>query len=379
MDIQLLSQYASNAFLYTIPFLFVLTVVVFFHELGHFLVARYNKVDIESFSVGFGRELFGFVDNKNTRWKFCWIPLGGYVKFIDDEDPTSSINNSVDKSEDINGFHGKSLLARSSIVAAGPIANFILAIILFSFLYTFIGKPTVLPIVESIKEYSAADVAGFNVGDKIVRINDKDIHNFSDIPNIVAVNSGVELTFTIHRKNQEIILFATPGNLESKNIPENTTGIGVLGISGGLSQGNVEIKKYPIHKSFVMGISDTYNIIKVTLNYVGGIIIGKESADQLGGPIRIAQISGQVASMGFSPLISLTALLSVSIGLINLFPVPMLDGGHLFFYAIEAIRKKPLSEKIQGIFFRIGLGFVIFLMIYATWNDLIQLNIFDSF
>ena len=376
MDIQSLSQYASNAFLYTIPFLFVLTVVVFFHELGHFLVARYNKVDIESFSVGFGRELFGFVDSKNTRWKFCWIPLGGYVKFLDDEDPTSSINNNLDKDENINGFHNKSLIARASIVAAGPIANFILAIILFSFLYTFIGKPMVQPIVENIKEQSAAEVAGFNVGDKIVRINDKDINNFSDIPQIVKVNPGIELTFTVHRNDQEIVILATPGVMESSDKSGNVTGVGVLGISGGLTQDNVIIKKYPINKSFIMGVSDTYNIIKVTLNYIGGIIVGKESADQLGGPIRIAQISGQVASMGFSPLISLTALLSVSIGLINLFPVPMLDGGHLFFYAIEAIRKKPLSEKVQGICFRIGLGFVIFLMIYATWNDLIQLNIF---
>ena len=376
MDIELLPQFVSNVFLYTIPFLLVLTVVVFFHELGHFLVARYNKVDIESFSVGFGRELFGFVDSKNTRWKFCWIPLGGYVKFIDDVDPTSSINNDLDQNENKNGFHTKSLLARSSIVAAGPIANFILAIILFSFLYTFFGKPIAQPVVETIKENSAAELAGFNVGDKIIKINDKDIYNFNDIPLIVKVNPGIELSFTVHRDNKEIILLATPGVFDSEDKAGNRSKVGVLGISGGLSQNNVEIKKYPIHKSFVMGISDTYNIIEITLNYVGGIITGKESADQLGGPIRIAQISGQVASMGFFPLISLTALLSVSIGLINLFPIPMLDGGHLFFYAIEAIRKKPLSEKVQGIFFRIGLGFVVFLMIYATWNDLIQLNIF---
>lgn len=358
--------------IYTIPFLFVLTTVVFFHELGHFLVARLNKVDVESFSVGFGKEIFGFFDKKGTRWKFCWIPLGGYVKFIDDSDPTSkekNLNNAK------NGFHTKSLFVKSLIVSAGPIANFILAIFIFAGLYTFNGKTFVLPIVEAIEQESPAMEGGILINDRIIEIDGEQIRSFSDISNVLQIRKMDVINFVIERNGAQITLEIKP-DVKFKNSDIDGDVIYYIGISSGGLKENIIAEKLPLHLSFKEGINDTYKIISLSLNYIGKIFVGKESSENLGGPIRIAQISGEIAQNGLLPLLHLTALLSVSIGLINLFPIPMLDGGHLLIYFIEAIRGKPISELYNEIFHRFGLISIILLMLFAIWNDLNFLNIF---
>ena len=362
----------NNLIIYTIPFLFVLTTVVFFHELGHFLVARINKVDVESFSVGFGKEIFGFFDKKGTRWKFCWIPLGGYVKFIDDADPTSK-----EKTLNIsnNGFHTKSLFAKSLIVSAGPIANFILAIFIFAGLYSLNGKSYILPIVEAIEQDSPAMEGGLLINDKIVEIDGEQIRSFSDISNVLQLRKMETINFVIDRNNTLITLEIKP-EIKFKDPDKPIDAIYYIGISSGSLKENIINEKLPLHISLKEGVNDTYNIISLSLNYIGNIFIGKESSKNLGGPIRIAQISGEIAQNGILPLLHLTALLSVSIGLINLFPIPMLDGGHLLMYFIEAIRGKQMSELYNEIFHRVGLGFIVLLMIFALWNDLNFLNIF---
>ena len=362
----------SNIIIYTIPFLFVLTTVVFFHELGHFLVARINKVDVESFSVGFGKEIFGFFDKKGTRWKFCWIPLGGYVKFIDDSDPTSkekNLNNSI------NGFHTKSLFAKSLIVSAGPIANFVLAIFIFAGLYTLNGKTSVLPIVEAIEQDSPAMDGGILINDRIVEIDDERVRSFSDISNILQLKKMDTINFLIERNGSLITLDIKP-DVKFKDPDKKNNPIYYVGISSGSLKENIITEKLPIHISLKEGVKDTYKIISLSLNYIGKIFIGKESSENLGGPIRIAQISGDVAQNGILPLLHLTALLSVSIGLINLFPIPMLDGGHLLLYLVEAIRGKQMSDYYNEIFHRFGLVFIVLLMLFALWNDLNFLNIF---
>jgi regulator of sigma E protease len=362
----------NNIVIYTIPFLFVLTTVVFFHELGHFLVARINKVDVESFSVGFGKEIFGFFDKKGTRWKFCWIPLGGYVKFIDDSDPTS-IEKTLNDSK--NGFHTKSLFAKSLIVSAGPIANFVLAVFIFAGLYTLNGKTSVLPIVEAIEVGSPAMEGGILINDRIVEIDGEQIISFSDISNVLQLRKLDVINFVIERNGTLITLEIKP-DIKIKNPDKAGDVIYYVGISSGSLKENIITEKLPIHISVGEGINDTYKIISLSLNYIGKLFIGKESSENLGGPIRIAQISGEIAQNGMLPLLHLTALLSVSIGLINLFPIPMLDGGHLLLYFIEAIRGKQMSDSYNEIFHRFGLGVIILLMLFALWNDLNFLNIF---
>jgi len=363
---------------YLLPFLFVLTVVVFFHELGHFIVARWCNVTVRVFSIGFGREIFGFNDKKGTRWRLSWIPLGGYVKFLGDENAASTPDRDAMEemtSEERSGsFHSKPLGHRAAVVAAGPIANFLLAIAIFAFMFTFIGQRQTLPIVDAVSAGSAAEEAGFKVGDRVLSIDGEPIESFGEMQRIVSTSADQELTIFINRSGAEIVLKATPRKQETTDVFGNTIRRGLLGIRRSASPDDWILKKYDPITSIWMGTKETYFVITRTLNYLYEVVTGKEKADQLGGPIRIAQISGQVASAGFLALMNLAAILSVSIGLINLFPIPMLDGGHLLFYAIEAVRGRPLSERTQEIGFRIGLALVLMLMIFATWNDLIHLK-----
>ena len=355
-----------------IPFLILLIVVVFVHEYGHYYFAKKYGVGVTDFSIGFGKELFGWNDKSGTRWKICWIPLGGYVKFVDDADPTSKAD--ADKLSK-NGFHSKSIIQRSSIVSAGPIANFILALVIFTFLYSVNGKTTILPVIESIEEASPAMNGGLKVDDVIISIDEESINKFGDIPRVIQEKKTNELQFEILRDGSYINIDLTP-EIRYLN-PEKKSGeIFYIGIGGGTLEKNIIKEKMSTIQAIGYGISDTYQIIHLSLSYIYKMVIGAESTENLGGPIRIAQISGDVAKNGIMPLLQLTALLSVSIGLINLFPIPMLDGGHLMFYLIEAIRGKPLSERTFELFHKIGLGFIIFLMFFALWNDLNFLNIF---
>lgn len=359
---------------YILPFLLVLTIVVFFHELGHFMVARWNKVKVDAFSVGFGPELLGFNDKHGTRWKLCAIPLGGYVKFHGDADGASTPDferaAAMSEAEKEGSFLHKRVGQRAAVVAAGPIANFILAIVIFSLSFTFLGRFVSDPIVSDVVEDSAAEEAGFQKGDLVVTIDGKQITAFSDIARIVAPNPEREMVVVIKRNGEEQTLKVTPRRQEREDRFGNKNDVGIIGIMNSPSQTDGRIVKSGPVEAVGQAVGETWFIISSTLYYLKDIVIGHQSADQLGGPIRIAKVSGEVATLGWEALIHLAAVLSVSIGLLNLFPIPMLDGGHLVFYAIEAIRGKPLGERAQEMGFRIGLSLILMLMIFATWNDI---------
>src|SRR5262249_53418452 len=361
-----------------IGFLFVLTVVVFFHEFGHFLVARWCGVGVKAFSIGFGPEIYGFTDKYGTRWKVSWIPLGGYVKFIDDENVASASGRKtlerLSPEERRQSFQEKPLAARAAVVAAGPIANFVLAIAIFTAIFALFGERITAAKVDVVNAGSAAALAGFMVGDKVISIDGQAIDSFGEMQRIVGMSPNQPLHFTVERSGKFVDITATP---ELKTITDrfgNEMRMGLLGIQRSASANDWTLKRHDLPTAFVMAVKECYFVVSRSLGYLYDVVTGRESADQLGGPIRIAQVSGQVASAGFVALLNLAAIVSVSIGLLNLFPIPMLDGGHLLFYSIEAIRGRPLSESTQEIGFRIGLVFVLILMICATWNDLIHLK-----
>ena len=357
-----LGTLSSTLLGYVIPFLFVLTIVVFFHELGHFWVARRAGVRVMTFSLGFGPEIAGFNDRHGTRWRIAAVPLGGYVRFFGDEDAASN-----------ESFFYKPVAWRAAIVAAGPIANFLLAIAIFAIVFMVFGKQVTAPRVDQINPGSAADIAGFKPGDLVVEIDGAKVTSFSDMQRIVGSHAGQPLAFTIERGDRQVTLTATPELKEVKDPFGNTHRTGLLGISRSLAAGDVTTQRFGPVEAIGMGVQETWFVVARTFDYLGGLIAGRESADQLGGPIRIAQVSGQVATFGIGALLSLAAVLSVSIGLLNLFPIPLLDGGHLLFYAFEAIRGRPLSARTQDIGFRIGLALVLMLMIFATWNDVLHI------
>jgi regulator of sigma E protease len=366
-----------NILFAVLGFLFVLTVVVFFHELGHFLVARWCGIAIKTFSIGFGPEIVGFNDRYGTRWKVSWIPLGGYVKFIDDENAASAGQKSLEQltpEERKHSFQSKSLGQRAAVVAAGPIANFILAIVIFTAIFAVFGERLTTAKVDVVNPESVAERAGFMVGDRVISIDGQTINSFSEMQRIVSTNPDQPLHFVIDRGGNTVEITATPERKEITDHFGNVIRLGLLGIQRSASPDDWTLKRHDPVTAFVMAINEVKFVIERTFGYLYDVILGRESADQLGGPIRIAELSGQVASLGIGPLLSFVAYISVSIGLLNLFPIPMLDGGHLLFYSIEAIRGRPLSESTQEIGFRIGLAFVLMLMIFATWNDLIHLK-----
>lgn len=363
---------------YALPFLFVLTVVVFFHELGHFLVARWCGVRVQAFSVGFGPELFGRTDRHGTRWKLSVIPLGGYVKFAGDENeasvPDREALGRMSAEERAGAFQTKPVSRRAAIVAAGPIANFLLAIAIFALLFGLFGRPEISPRVDAVQPDSAAQEAGLAEGDLVLAIDGQPIQTFAEMQRIVSVSAGEQLTMLVDRGGQQVNVEVTPQRREITDRFGNVQSIGLLGVSRSASQEDVVVRRFGPVEAVVEGSRETWFVVTRTAGYLAGIVTGRESADQLGGPIRVAQISGQVATLGFAALLNLTAVLSVSIGLLNLLPIPMLDGGHLLFYAAEALRGKPLSERAQEYGFRIGIAIVLFLMVFATWNDVLHLS-----
>ena len=362
-----------------IPFLFVLSVVVFFHELGHFLVARRCGVRVLTFSIGFGPELVGFTDRHDTRWKISAVPLGGYVKFFGDENaasvPDTAAAAAMTPEEMRESFVHQPVARRAAIVAAGPIANFLLAVVIFAGVFMIFGKEIMSARVDAVQPDSAAATAGFKPGDLVVAIDGREIESFTDMQRIVAANAGRPLEITIDRGGARTVLKAVPDQREVKDRFGNVHRMGVLGISRSMAPGDVRTERAGPIAAVRMGAEETWNVVERTVSYLVGVAAGRESADQLGGPIRIAQVSGQVATLGFAAVLNLAAVLSVSIGLLNLFPIPLLDGGHLLFYAIEAIRGRPLSERAQEVGFRIGLAIVLMLMIFATFNDIIRLKL----
>jgi regulator of sigma E protease len=373
-----LTAWGGGLVSYLIPFLFVLTIVVFVHELGHFLVARWCGVRVMVFSIGFGPELFGFSDRRGTRWKLSAIPLGGYVKFFGDDNaasvPDHAAAAAMSESERQQSFVYKSVARRTAIVAAGPIANFLLAIGIFAASFMFYGKQITSPRVDTVQPTSAAARAGFQPGDLVVSIDGSPIESFSDMQRIVSASPGEKITVVVERGGAEVVLHPVPELQEVKDNFGNTHRLGVLGITRSMAPGDSKLERVDPLTAVRLGVAESWFVVDRTMSYLGGLIMGRESADQLGGPIRIAQISGQVATAGVIALIHLAAILSVSIGLLNLFPIPLLDGGHLLFYAIEAVRGRPLSERTQELGFRVGLAIVLMLMIFTTFNDILHLG-----
>ncbi len=363
---------------YLLPFLFVLTLVIFFHELGHFLVARWTGVRVLTFSIGFGPELFGFNDRRGTRWRIAAIPLGGYVRFAGDENaasgPDVELLEKMTPEERRGSFFFAPLPSRAAIVAAGPIANFLLAIAIFAGVFMVAGRPVTEAMVDEIEPGSAAAEAGFAPGDLVLRINDSPIRSFSDMQRIVEVSADQPLRVIVERAGKQVALEATPRLKEISDPFGNKLKIGLLGIKRSTNQQNLRLERYGPLEAVAAGAQETWFQVSRTASYLGRMVIGRESTEQIGGPIRIAKTSGDFASLGFLALLNLAAILSVSIGLLNLVPIPMLDGGHLLFYAIEALRGRPLGPRMQEMGMRLGFALVLALMLFATWNDIVHLS-----
>ncbi len=360
---------------YLVPFLLVLTILVFVHEMGHFWVARRNGVRVETFSIGFGPELFGWTDSKGTRWKFSAILLGGYVKMFGEQDLDQN-QDAAPMTEEEKGvsFRHKRLGQRSLIVAGGPAANFLFAILILAALFLAVGTPEYKAAVGRVQAGSAADVANFQTGDLITHIGAEQISRFEDLRRIVSASPGMELTFSIIRDGADLTLTAIPEEV----IQDESVGpVGLLGVSPDAQQ--LSFKRHNPFTATWLAIEYSAGLTVRILSAVGQIISGSREAEELGGVLRIAQISGEVAQDGWVNLVFFMAALSINLGLINLFPIPVLDGGHLLFYAIEAIRGRPLDQRYQEYSFRFGLILVLLLVIFVTWNDLVHLRVFEFF
>lgn len=359
---------------YVIPFLVILTVLVFVHEMGHYLVARRAGVRVDVFSIGFGRELFGWTARSGTRWKVSAIPLGGYVKMFGEADPASTGGSglqAMSADERAVSFHHKSLKARAAIVAAGPVANFLFAILLLASLYAIVGRPYAPPVVDEVVAGSAAEQAGVRVGDVFVTANDVRVTRFSDLRRVVFDKPGQPVPMEIERDGQRLSITV---------IPEAVTEVDRFGTNHtfgrlGVRSNQVSIERLNPLSAAAVATSETWSIVGQTLDAVGQIITGRRGTEELGGPLRIAQMSGDVAQSGLVTTVWFMAMLSINLGLINLFPIPVLDGGHLLFYGLEALRGRPLGERAQEWASMAGLTLVIALMLFVTWNDLVQLNV----
>lgn len=368
----------DTALIKIVPFLFVLTVIVFFHELGHYLVGRWSGIRVVAFSIGFGPELVGFNDRRGTRWKLCAIPLGGYVKFWGDENaasvPDPAAVARMTEDERRGAFPAASVGRRAATVAAGPIANFILSIAIFAGTAYVSGIVVGDPIVAEVRSGSPAAAAGLKPGDRIVSADGSDIDTFADLQRFVATRAGVPIALQIDRSGVRTNLTVTPREETQTDNFGNEFKVPVIGIVANSQSAAFRTVDLTPWSALAYGVSQTWFVTERTVAFIGGIFGGTQGSEQIGGPIRIAQMSSQVATLGFAPLLNLAALLSISIGLLNLLPIPMLDGGHLLFYAAEAARGRPLSERVQDVGFRIGLALVMLLMVFAFWNDLTSLT-----
>jgi len=370
-------EFLHHGLSYIIPFLLILTVLVFVHEFGHYLIARWNGVRVEVFSIGFGSELFGWWDGAGTRWKFSTIPLGGYVKMFGDSDassglPVAGLARLAPAERDVS-FHYKRLGQRAAIVAAGPAANFVFAIVVLAVLFMTFGQPFTPAEVGQVQPGSAAEQGGIRPGDVMLSIDGRSIARFEDVQQAVRLSPGVPMTIVVRRDGQEVELHVTPSRTEMTDRFGNRYEIGLLGVA----RGGMEYVKRDPPTAVLQAGAETWDLSVATLKAMWQIVIGTRAMDELGGPLRIAQMSGEVAQGGVVAVLWFMAVLSINLGLINLFPVPVLDGGHLLFYAAEAVRGKPLGQRAQEYGFRIGLALVLTLMVFATWNDLVHLRIVE--
>lgn len=362
---------------YIVPFLIVLTLIVFVHEMGHYLAGRWCGIGITAFSVGFGPELLGYTDRHGTRWKLSAIPLGGYVKFLGDDDPASIPDYDalqlLPETERKKTFLGALLWKRAVTVAAGPIANFVLAIAIFAVMFSIYGRQVADPVVAEVRAGSAAEAAGVRPGDLLVALDGHPVATFDDVRRYVSVRPEISIVVTLKRGDEALDLPMVPERTEMTDQFGNKMELGIIGIVTNQEAGNFRKVEYGPLEAVGQGAIQSWHIVTGTFDYLANLVTGRMKADQLGGPIRVAQASGQMATLGVAALLQLAAVLSVSIGLLNLMPVPVLDGGHLMFYAVEAIRGRPIGPGAQEIAFRIGMALVLMLMVFATWNDISML------
>ena len=356
------------------PFLVILTVLVFIHELGHYAVARYNGVRVEVFSIGFGPELFGWNDRSGTRWRVSAVPLGGYVKMFGDTDAASTgAGARTDMSEEDKkvSFHHKTVGQRAAVVAAGPLANFILAVVLLAGLYAISGQPYTPATIDTIQADSAAERAGLKPGDLVRTIDGRSVERFEELQRIVQARPGETLALGIERAGVLQTISVTPLLRETTDRAGNVRRVGLLGVTSTQSR----MVRHDPATAVWQAVRETYSLSAMTLVSVGQMITGARSSDEVGGVLRIAQMSGEVSKQSFGQTIFFLALLSINLGLINLFPIPVLDGGHLVFYAFESLRGRPLSQRMQEVGAMAGLAAVVSLMLFATWNDLVHLRV----
>ncbi|MDG4881483.1 RIP metalloprotease RseP [Mesorhizobium sp. WSM4884] len=358
-----------------VPFLFVLTVVVFVHEMGHYLIGRWCGIGVKAFAIGFGPELFGFNDRHGTRWKLCAIPLGGYVKFVGDMNATSSQPSaeeieSLTEAEREVAFHTQPIWKRAATVVAGPLFNFLLTIAVFAVLFSLYGRPVMEPTVAEVTAGSPAARAGIQPGDRFVRVDGSKVETFADVQRLVSGRAGDAITFTMLRDGKEITVTATPEPMEQQDALGNKVKVAIIGVANNAEFGQPRLVSYTPAGALAAAVEETGHVIERTGQFMKRFVIGREDKCQLGGPIKIAKMSGQAAKLGFEWLVQLVAFLSVGIGILNLLPIPPLDGGHLLFYGVEAVIRRPVSERMMEMAYRTGLLLVLGFMGFVFWNDL---------
>ena len=366
---------------YIVPFIILILVVVFIHEYGHYYFAKKYGVGVTDFSIGFGKEIFGWYDKSGTRWKICWIPLGGYVKFFGDRNVYSQADHQeilekYGEEDQQKLFTLKPLYQRALIVFGGPLANFILALVIFFSIYTFIGKDFTPAVINEVQKDSPAMVGGLKQDDIILEIDGNEVKSIMDVSKFITMSTDDFIDFKVKRSYDELILKVKPDMVLSEDNLGNQLNKRMVGIKLGAYNDEINHVKLGPAQAIYHAAHEVYYVSISSLKYIGGMIAGKADTSQLGGPIRIAKISGQVADVGILAFISMMAYISISLGLINLFPIPMLDGGHLMFYAFEKVLGRPLSQKTQEGFFRIGLFLLLSLMFFTTFNDLKDLGLF---
>lgn len=364
-------------FLHTFAsFVLVLTVIVFVHEFGHYLIARLCGVRVTMFSIGFGRELFGVNDRHGTRWKFSLLPLGGYVKMFGDASEASTPDGdklaAMSEDEKKVAFHFKPLWQKAAVVFGGPLFNFLFAIGVLAYFFVVIGQPRTPAEVGAVAPNSAAERAGLQPGDVFLEIDGTQTEYFDDIQRMVRPNPGKDLNVILVRQGKTLEIVLRPDLQETQDMFGDPVKIGLLGVK----TANVRYEKLGPLPAVGAAVGETWKISVDTMRALGQMVCGERSVKELGGPIRIAEYSGKSTEQGARTVLWLMALLSINLGLINLFPIPLLDGGHLLFYAIEGMRGRPLAEKVQDYAFRLGLALVVTLMVFTTVNDLIRLDLF---
>jgi regulator of sigma E protease len=395
----------QNLLIYIVPFLLVLGIVVTVHEMGHFLAAKAVRTKIDQFSIGFGHAIAKWTDKSGVEWRIGWMPIGGFVRFAGDENAASvpDQNDLQAMRRDLVAregeaalnryFHFKPLWQRAFITAAGPVSNFILAIVVFAVLLFALGEPQSPARVDSVKAGSPAEQGGFHPGDIVIRADGRAIDSFSTLQSIVFLKSGTPIRFLVDRGGREVVLTATPQRGELTDRLGHKQHLGILGVGYQQRPGDLKIKRYGPIEAVVGGVEHTFDVVRTTVQYLGRLVVGRETAEQLSGPLGMAQLSGdiakQTAAASSNPgalaknavitLFELVANISVGIGFLNLLPIPVLDGGHLLFYAYEAVARRPLAAKVQAAGYRVGLALVLGLMLFATWNDLQRLRVFNFF